>query len=219
MRSNGEWRGPSGCSPPSHARGSPTDSWCITYCRSRSSAMISTVNGQLDGQGATTPTDDLAHSRPPETDGAFLSPVLRHASAFNPITGPIVPILECAAQSRNWTLQRQASPACTVPTTAKRCASWRQSPSSDSCRLSRGSCPRCFPPRPMAWRLNAPSEEQRDGATPHIAQRRLEHATTKPNGPSATEVELPVGSHRVTPSIADASSRTAARTFRFSVAR
>lgn len=53
----------------------------------------------------------------------------------------------------------------------------------------------------------------------NITRRLLDHATTTPNGLSATDVELPAGTHRVTLSIADTSGRTASTTFRFSVAR
>lgn len=53
----------------------------------------------------------------------------------------------------------------------------------------------------------------------NITQRLLDHAVTTLNGLSATDVELPSGSHRVTLSIADTSGRTASKTIRFSVAR
>src|SRR5262245_54861217 len=51
-----------------------------------------------------------------------------------------------------------------------------------------------------------------------ITRRLLAHATVKPNGLWAEGVELPVGNHRVTISIAHTSGKTASRTFRFSVA-
>ena len=53
----------------------------------------------------------------------------------------------------------------------------------------------------------------------NITSRLLEHAVTTPNSLSAENVELPLGDHRVTLSIADTSGKTASRTFRFSVSR
>src|SRR5215475_6348672 len=51
----------------------------------------------------------------------------------------------------------------------------------------------------------------------NITRRLLDHATATPNGLSARDVELPVGNHRVTMSIADTSGKTASRTFQFTV--
>lgn len=52
-----------------------------------------------------------------------------------------------------------------------------------------------------------------------ITRRLLDHAATTANGLVAADVELPLGSHRVTLSIADTSGKSASRTFRFSVVR
>jgi hypothetical protein len=51
----------------------------------------------------------------------------------------------------------------------------------------------------------------------NITGRLLEHAATTPNGLSAENVDLPLGQHRVTLSIADTSGKRASRTFQFSV--
>ena len=51
----------------------------------------------------------------------------------------------------------------------------------------------------------------------NIPQRLLDRAVVKPNGLAADNVDLPVGSHRVTMSIADTSGKTASRTFHFTV--
>jgi hypothetical protein len=53
----------------------------------------------------------------------------------------------------------------------------------------------------------------------NITSRLLEHATKLPDSLVAENVDLPVGDHRVTISIANTSGKTASRTFRFSVAR
>jgi hypothetical protein len=53
----------------------------------------------------------------------------------------------------------------------------------------------------------------------NITRRLLEHAVTTPNGLSAENVDLPLGDHRVTLSIADTSGKTSSRTFRFSIAQ
>jgi len=51
----------------------------------------------------------------------------------------------------------------------------------------------------------------------NITRRLLDHAVMRPDGLSASDVELPSGDHRVTLSIADTSGRTASKTIRFSV--
>jgi hypothetical protein len=53
----------------------------------------------------------------------------------------------------------------------------------------------------------------------NITNRLLEHATKTSDTLLAQNVNLPLGNHRVTLSIADMSGKTASRTFRFSVAR
>jgi hypothetical protein len=52
-----------------------------------------------------------------------------------------------------------------------------------------------------------------------ITGRLLEHATKTANGLSAENVEIPLGTHKITISIADTSGKTALRTFQFSVVR
>jgi hypothetical protein len=52
-----------------------------------------------------------------------------------------------------------------------------------------------------------------------ITGRLLAHATKTPNTLSAENVEIPLGSHKITISIADMSGKTASRTFQFSVVR
>jgi hypothetical protein len=53
----------------------------------------------------------------------------------------------------------------------------------------------------------------------NITNRLLQHAVKGPNSLSAANVNLPVGDHRITLSIADNTGKTASRTFRFSVVR
>jgi hypothetical protein len=53
----------------------------------------------------------------------------------------------------------------------------------------------------------------------NITNRLLEHATKTSDTLVAENVNLPLGNHRVTLSIADVLGKTASRTFRFSVAR
>ena len=53
----------------------------------------------------------------------------------------------------------------------------------------------------------------------NITGRLMEHAMTTPNGLSAENVDLPLGDHKVTLSIADTSGKVASRTFQFSVAQ
>ncbi len=50
-----------------------------------------------------------------------------------------------------------------------------------------------------------------------ITGRLLEHATRTPNGLSAENVGIPLGSHKITLSIADTSGKSASLTFLFSV--
>jgi hypothetical protein len=52
-----------------------------------------------------------------------------------------------------------------------------------------------------------------------ITRRLLDHATITANGLMAADVELPLGGHRVTLSIADTSGNSSSRTFRLSVGR
>jgi len=52
----------------------------------------------------------------------------------------------------------------------------------------------------------------------NITRRLLEHADKTANGLVAHDIELPMGYHRVTPSIADANGTTASHTFNLSVA-
>jgi len=51
----------------------------------------------------------------------------------------------------------------------------------------------------------------------NVTNRLLRHAVRGPNTLSASNVELPVGDHRITLSIADNAGKRASRTFRFSV--
>jgi hypothetical protein len=51
----------------------------------------------------------------------------------------------------------------------------------------------------------------------NITNRLLEHAVAGPNSLLAENVDLPLGTHRITLSIADTAGKTASRTFRFSV--
>lgn len=53
----------------------------------------------------------------------------------------------------------------------------------------------------------------------NVTRRLLEHAVITANGLVAHQVELPVGNHRITLSIADSAGRSASRTFSLSVAR
>jgi hypothetical protein len=53
----------------------------------------------------------------------------------------------------------------------------------------------------------------------NITSRLLEHAVSTANGLTAANVELPLGNHRVTLSIADTSGKSASRTFHLSVVR
>jgi hypothetical protein len=52
-----------------------------------------------------------------------------------------------------------------------------------------------------------------------ITRRLLDHAAITANGLVAADVNLPLGSHRVTLSIADTSGKSASRTFNLSVVR
>jgi hypothetical protein len=52
-----------------------------------------------------------------------------------------------------------------------------------------------------------------------ITRRLLDHSSITANGLLAYDVMLPLGSHRVTLSIADTSGRASSRTFRLSVGR
>lgn len=52
-----------------------------------------------------------------------------------------------------------------------------------------------------------------------ITSRLLEHAVTTSNGMSAENVDLPLGQHKVTLSIADTTGKRASRTFQFSVSK
>lgn len=52
----------------------------------------------------------------------------------------------------------------------------------------------------------------------NVTNRLLRHAVAGPNTLSASNVELPIGDHRITLSIADDAGKRASRTFRFSVA-
>ena len=52
----------------------------------------------------------------------------------------------------------------------------------------------------------------------NITNRLLEHARTTPDGLLAEDVDLPLGDHRITLSIANTSGKSASRTFRFTVA-
>jgi hypothetical protein len=53
----------------------------------------------------------------------------------------------------------------------------------------------------------------------NITNRLRQHAVKGPNSLSAANVNLPIGDHRITLSIADNAGKTASQTFRFSVAR
>jgi hypothetical protein len=52
----------------------------------------------------------------------------------------------------------------------------------------------------------------------NITSRLLEHATKLPDTLVAENVDLPVGDHRVTVSIANTAGKTASKTFRFTIA-
>ena len=52
----------------------------------------------------------------------------------------------------------------------------------------------------------------------NITSRLLEHATKLPDSLVAENVDLPVGDHRVTVSIANTAGKTASKTFRFTIA-
>jgi hypothetical protein len=52
-----------------------------------------------------------------------------------------------------------------------------------------------------------------------ITDRLLAHATKTPNALSAENVKIPLGSHKITISIADMSGKRGSRTFQFSVVR
>lgn len=52
-----------------------------------------------------------------------------------------------------------------------------------------------------------------------ITRRLLDHAAVTANGLVAADVDLPLGNHRVTLSIADTSGKSASRTFHLSVVR
>jgi hypothetical protein len=51
----------------------------------------------------------------------------------------------------------------------------------------------------------------------NITNRLLEHATIRPDSLSAENVNLPLGDHKVTLSIANTAGKTASRTFQFSI--
>jgi hypothetical protein len=53
----------------------------------------------------------------------------------------------------------------------------------------------------------------------NVTRRLLDHAVTTAGGLVAHDVDLPLGDHRVTVSIADTAGRSASRTFNLSVAR
>ncbi|MBV8187997.1 MAG: hypothetical protein JOY64_35190 [Alphaproteobacteria bacterium] len=52
-----------------------------------------------------------------------------------------------------------------------------------------------------------------------VTRRLLQHAVTTGNGLIARDVDLPLGNHRITLSIADTTGRASSRTFSLSVAR
>lgn len=52
-----------------------------------------------------------------------------------------------------------------------------------------------------------------------ITRRLLGHAVISTNGLSADDVEIPLGDHNVTVSVADTAGRVGTRTFRFSIIR
>ena len=52
-----------------------------------------------------------------------------------------------------------------------------------------------------------------------ITKRLLQHATKTANSLSATDIDLPKGSHSVTLSIADTLGKSASRTFKLNIAR
>jgi hypothetical protein len=52
-----------------------------------------------------------------------------------------------------------------------------------------------------------------------VTRRLLQHAVTTGNGIVARDVDLPLGNHRITLSIADTAGRASSRTFALSVAR
>jgi hypothetical protein len=52
-----------------------------------------------------------------------------------------------------------------------------------------------------------------------VTRRLLQHAVTTGNGFVARDVDLPLGNHRITLSIADTAGRASSRTFALSVAR
>ena len=52
-----------------------------------------------------------------------------------------------------------------------------------------------------------------------ITRRLLAHAVLTPDGLSADDVEIPLGNHNVTISVADTAGRVGTRTFQFSIVR